>query len=65
MEDLLKTVLTAAFTIIGSMQACEAMKLIMGIGTTLEGRLLLLDVMNMKWHTTKLPKDPKCPVCSL
>ena len=50
--------------IIGSIQACEAMKLIMGIGTTLVGRLLLLDVMNMEWHTAKLRKDPKCPVCS-
>ncbi len=49
--------------IIGSIQACEAMKLIMGIGKTLEGRLLLLDVMNMEWHTAKLPKDPNCPVC--
>jgi len=50
--------------IIGSIQACETMKLIMGIGTTLVGRLLLLDVMNMEWHTAKLRKDPKCPVCS-
>jgi len=49
--------------IIGSIQACEAMKLIMGIGKTLEGRLLLLDVMNMEWHIARLPKDPKCPVC--
>jgi Dinucleotide-utilizing enzymes involved in molybdopterin and thiamine biosynthesis family 2 len=49
--------------IIGSMQTCEAMKLIMGIGKTLEGRLLLLDVMNMEWHSAGLPKDPKCPVC--
>ena len=50
--------------IIGSIQACEAMKLIMGIGETLEGRLLLLDAMTMEWHTAKLPKDPDCPVCS-
>ncbi len=50
--------------IIGSIQACEAMKLIMNIGTTLEGRLLLLDVMTMEWHTAKLNKDPECPVCS-
>lgn len=49
--------------IIGSIQACEAMKLIMGIGETLEGRLLLLDVMNMEWQSAKLPKDPACPVC--
>ena len=49
--------------IIGSMQACETMKLIMSIGTTLEGRLLIFDAMNMEWHSAKLPKDPKCPVC--
>ncbi len=49
--------------IIGSVQACETMKLIMNIGETLEGRLLLLDVMNMEWHSTRLPKDPDCPVC--
>ena len=49
--------------IIGSVQACEAMKLIMDIGETLEGRLLLLDVMNMEWHSARLPKDPDCPVC--
>jgi len=51
--------------IIGSIQACEAMKLIMGIGKTLEGRLLLFDAMNMEWHTAKLPKDPHCPVCGV
>lgn len=50
--------------IIGSLQACEAMKLIMGIGTTLQGKLLLLDVLNMEWHQAKLAKDPECPVCN-
>ena len=50
--------------IIGSIQACEVMKLIMNIGNTLQGRLLLLDVMSMEWHTAILPKDPKCPVCA-
>ena len=50
--------------IVGSIQATEAMKLIMGIGQTLVGRLLLLDVLNMEWHSAKLPKDPNCPVCT-
>ena len=49
--------------IIGSMQALEAMKLIMGIGKTLEGRLLLFDAMTMEWHSAKLTRDPACPVC--
>lgn len=50
--------------IIGSMQAAEAMKLIMQIGTTLQGKLLLLDILNMEWHMATLQKDPDCPVCS-
>ncbi len=49
--------------IVGSIQACEAMKLIMGIGKTLQGKLLLLDILNMEWHQAKLSKDPDCPVC--
>jgi len=57
-------VLSPLLGIIGSIQACEAMKIIMDIGETLEGRLLLLDVLHMEWHTAKLNKDPTCPVCS-
>lgn len=49
--------------IIGSVQAMEAMKVIMGIGTTLKGRLLLFDALAMEWHSARLPKDPACPVC--
>lgn len=49
--------------IIGSIQACETMKLIMGLGQTLQGRLLLVDVLNMEWQSAKLSKDPDCPVC--
>ncbi len=49
--------------IAGSVQALEAMKIIMGIGKTLSGRLLLLDVLSMEWHSAKLPKDPGCQVC--
>lgn len=56
-------VLAPLLGIIGSVQAVEAMKLIMGLGTTLQGRLLLLDALRMEWHTATLPKDPECPVC--
>lgn len=49
--------------IAGSIQACETMKLIMALGNTLEGRLLLLDALNMEWHSARLSKDPDCPVC--
>ncbi|HEY0294178.1 MAG TPA: molybdopterin-synthase adenylyltransferase MoeB [Bordetella sp.] len=49
--------------IIGSMQAAEAMKVLMGIGEPLAGRLLQLDALTMQWHTVKFRKDPGCPVC--
>jgi molybdopterin-synthase adenylyltransferase len=51
--------------IVGSIQALEAMKLIMAIGETLTGRLLLLDGLTMEWNTMKLRKNPKCPTCGL
>ena len=56
-------VLAPLLGIAGSIQATEAMKLIMGLGNTLQGKLLLVDVMSMEWHTAVLPKDPECPVC--
>ncbi|GAW87464.1 adenylyltransferase and sulfurtransferase [Bathymodiolus platifrons methanotrophic gill symbiont] len=49
--------------IIGSVQAMEAMKLIMGIGETLAGRLLLLDGLSMQWNEMKLRKNKNCPTC--
>jgi len=49
--------------IIGATQAAEAMKLIMGVGESLQGRLLLLDALAMEWRTIKLNKDPACKVC--
>ena len=49
--------------IIGAMQAAEALKLIAGIGTTLNGRLLLLDALAMEWRTVRLKRDPACAVC--
>jgi len=49
---------------IGTTQAAEAMKLLMNIGTSLQGRLMLLDALNMEWRTIKLSKDPACKVCS-
>ncbi|WAR44235.1 HesA/MoeB/ThiF family protein [Methylomonas rapida] len=49
--------------IIGSIQALEAMKLIMAIGENLTGRLLLLDGLTMEWQTLRLKKNPACPTC--
>jgi len=50
--------------IIGSMQAAETLKLLMGIGRDLTGRLLLLDALTMEWRSVRLKKDPQCAVCS-
>jgi len=49
---------------IGVLQATEAVKLIVGKGTSLVGRLMIYDALNMKFREVKLMKDPKCPVCS-
>ena len=49
--------------IIGSIQAMEAMKIIMDIGETLTGRLLLLDGLSMQWNEMKLRKNINCPTC--
>ncbi len=49
---------------IGTTQAAEALKLILNIGESLQGRLLLLDALSMEWRTIKLARDPKCAVCA-
>ncbi len=50
--------------IIGSLQANEAIKLILGAGDPLIGRLVLFDAMGFKFRELKLKKSPDCPVCS-
>jgi len=49
--------------IIGCIQAAETIKVLLGIGETLHGRLLLLDGLTMRWRSLKLSKDPHCPTC--
>jgi molybdopterin/thiamine biosynthesis adenylyltransferase/rhodanese-related sulfurtransferase/molybdopterin converting factor small subunit len=49
--------------VIGTIQATEAIKLILGTGRTLVGRLLLYDALTMRFRELKLQKDPDCPVC--
>jgi molybdopterin/thiamine biosynthesis adenylyltransferase len=49
--------------IIGAMQAAEALRLIGGFGTTLEGRLMMLDSLRMEWNTMRVTRQPTCPVC--
>jgi sulfur-carrier protein adenylyltransferase/sulfurtransferase len=49
--------------IIGSIQAVEAIKLVVGVGEPLVGKLLLFDALAMEFTTVKLKWDPDCPVC--
>ena len=53
-------VLSPVVGIIGSIQATEVLKVLLGIGETLDGRLLLLDALTMEWRSMKLRKDPAC-----
>jgi adenylyltransferase/sulfurtransferase len=50
--------------IIGSIQSAEALKLLIGTGELLAGRLLLLDALEMQVRIISLKKDPACPVCA-
>lgn len=49
--------------VIGLLQATEAVKLVLGIGEPLRGRLLQFDALAMKFRETRLAADPGCPVC--
>jgi adenylyltransferase/sulfurtransferase len=49
--------------IVGATQAAEALKLVAGVGTSLAGRLLLVDALSMQWREMRVPRDPQCPVC--
>lgn len=51
--------------VVGAMQAAEALKLMMDIGQTLSGRLMLYNALEAEWRTVRLNKDPACPVCSV
>ena len=51
--------------IIGSLQAIEAIKLILGVGDDLSGRLLAYDSMDQTFRTFKVRRDPECPACSI
>jgi adenylyltransferase/sulfurtransferase len=49
--------------LVGTIQATEGLKLILGIGESLAGRLLLIDALGGNFRTVKLRKDPNCPAC--
>ncbi len=56
-------ILGAVTGVMGTMQATEALKEILGIGDTLAGRLLIWDALSARMRTIKLPRDPACPLC--
>lgn len=49
--------------LIGTIQATETIKLLLGAGETLAGRLLLVDALRMRFRTIQLRRDPECPAC--
>lgn len=49
--------------LLGSIQAAETIKLILGVGKPLVGKLLLVDALTMESTTLRVPKDPACPLC--
>lgn len=49
--------------VIGTIQANEVLKYILGIGDLLEGRLLIFNALDSSFRQVKIPKDPKCPIC--
>ena len=49
--------------LVGTIQATETIKLILGVGETLAGRLLLIDALHMRFRTIRVRRDPACPAC--
>jgi adenylyltransferase/sulfurtransferase len=47
----------------GVLQANETIKVVLGLGETLAGRLLVFDALKMRFRELKLRRDPKCPTC--
>ena len=56
-------ILGAVAGVIGTIQANEALKYVLGIGDLLAGRLLVFNALDSSFRQVKVPKDPKCPIC--
>lgn len=56
-------VLAPVVGVLGSLQALEAIKVLLELGETLAGKLQVFDAMRMEWRTMNLRKDPNCPAC--
>ena len=48
---------------VGTIQATEVVKLILGVGDSLSGKLLLIDALSMDFRTVKIRRNPECPLC--
>ena len=57
-------ILGAVAGVIGTIQATEVLKELLGIGDSLSGSLLIYDALRSDFHRVKLPRDPECPTCS-
>ena len=57
-------VLSPIVGVIGTMQALQAILLLIGETENINGKLLLFDGLNMEWQSVRIPKNPSCPVCS-
>ena len=56
-------VLGALTGLVGSIQAVETLKLLLGIGESLSSRLLLIDALSMDFRQVRIPRNPQCPLC--
>ncbi len=57
-------VLAPLVGVIGSMQATEALKLLSGMGSSLQGKLMMFNAQHMEWQTLSTARNLQCPVCS-
>jgi len=57
-------VLAPVVGVIGAIQAVETLKILLNVGKTLKGKVLIWDASTMEWRTINLKKDPNCPICS-
>ena len=69
-EDMQRTcsdigILGAVAGVVGTLQATEVLKEILGIGESLAGKMVFYDALTVSTRTIKLPQDPKCPVCAI
>jgi molybdopterin/thiamine biosynthesis adenylyltransferase len=58
-------ILGAIAGVVGTLQAVEVLKEILGLGDSLDGTVLMYEALRAQFHRIKLPKDPECPTCGV